>query len=147
MKGMMEDERSNDRYIPEVDSMCVYATVHHLSGPTPLFAEKERLSNLRSLRKINIPSLGHLPSRSPQDSGATITWVFIGAAARSWVSYGQVAIIDLLHQLIKIECPVEVSWAVVATGASKWQHVTLTWWWWVVHGSSSLPEMIAILWG
>lgn len=50
---VVEDERSNDHDIPEIDPMCIYFTVNHLSELTPLFAEKEKLSKLRSLRKTS----------------------------------------------------------------------------------------------
>ena len=48
---VIEDERSNDHDIPEIDPMCIYFTVNHLSELTPVFADKEKLSKLRSLKK------------------------------------------------------------------------------------------------
>lgn len=50
---LVEDQRSNDHDIPEIDPMCMYFTVNHLSELTPLFADKEKLSKLRSLKKTS----------------------------------------------------------------------------------------------
>ena len=50
---VIEDERSNDHDIPEIDPMCIYFTVNHLSELTPVFADKEKLSKLRSLKKTS----------------------------------------------------------------------------------------------
>lgn len=47
------DERSNDHDIPEIDPMCIYFTVNHLSELKPLFADKEKLSKLRTLKKTS----------------------------------------------------------------------------------------------
>ncbi|XP_050237577.1 uncharacterized protein LOC126687186 [Mercurialis annua] len=50
---VMEDQRSNELDIPEIDPSCVYFTVNHLSELKPLFIDKERRAKLRSLRKTS----------------------------------------------------------------------------------------------
>lgn len=46
---VVEDERSIDIDIPDLDPSCMYFTLNHRSGLTPLVAEKDKLNN--SLRK------------------------------------------------------------------------------------------------
>ncbi|OWM79655.1 hypothetical protein CDL15_Pgr023067 [Punica granatum] len=48
---VVEDQRSNELDIPEIDPSCIYFTVNQLSELTPLFVEKERTGKPRSLRK------------------------------------------------------------------------------------------------
>ncbi|CAL9008898.1 unnamed protein product [Prunus brigantina] len=47
--NVVEDERSNEHDIPEIDPSCIYFTVNHLSELNPLFADKDKKSG--SLRK------------------------------------------------------------------------------------------------
>ncbi|KAJ8536923.1 hypothetical protein K7X08_035324 [Anisodus acutangulus] len=48
---VVEDERSNEVDIPELDPSCMYFTVNHLSQLTPLVTEKERSCKLKGLKK------------------------------------------------------------------------------------------------
>ncbi|GJT23558.1 WD repeat-containing protein 44 [Tanacetum coccineum] len=48
---VVEDERSNDVDIPDVDPSCLYFTVNNLSELAPLMAEKQKLNRLKSLKK------------------------------------------------------------------------------------------------
>lgn len=48
---VVEDERSYDLDIPEIDPLCLYFTVNHLSELKPLFLDKEKLVNMRNMRK------------------------------------------------------------------------------------------------
>ncbi|KAI3704832.1 hypothetical protein L1987_75061 [Smallanthus sonchifolius] len=48
---VVEDDRSNDIDIPDIDPSCIYFTVNHLSELAPLMAEKQKLSMLKSLKK------------------------------------------------------------------------------------------------
>lgn len=50
---VVEDERSNELDIPDIDPSCVYFTVNHLSELKPLLVDKEKLGRLRSLRKTS----------------------------------------------------------------------------------------------
>ncbi|XP_022738205.1 WD repeat-containing protein 44 [Durio zibethinus] len=50
---VVEDLRCNDLDIPEIDPSCIYFTVNHLSEMKPLFVDKEKAGNLRSLRKTS----------------------------------------------------------------------------------------------
>lgn len=50
---VVEDDRSNDIDIPDIDPSCIYFTVNHLSELAPLMAEKQKLSMLKSLRKTS----------------------------------------------------------------------------------------------
>ncbi|KAL8240801.1 hypothetical protein R6Q59_014156 [Mikania micrantha] len=50
---VVEDDRSNDTDIPDIDPSCIYFTVNHLSELAPLTAEKQKLSMLKSLRKTS----------------------------------------------------------------------------------------------
>ncbi|GAV82833.1 WD40 domain-containing protein [Cephalotus follicularis] len=50
---VVEDKRSNDHDIPEIDPSCIYFTVNHLSELKPLFVDKEKMGKLRSLRKTS----------------------------------------------------------------------------------------------
>jgi WD40 repeat protein len=47
---VVEDERSNEIDIPEIDPSCIYFTVDHLSELKPLFVDKEKIGKLKSLR-------------------------------------------------------------------------------------------------
>lgn len=47
---VVEDERSNEIDIPEIDPSCLYFTVDHLSELKPLFVDKEKIGKLKSLR-------------------------------------------------------------------------------------------------
>ncbi|KAK4759094.1 hypothetical protein SAY87_020395 [Trapa incisa] len=48
---VVEDQRSNELDIPEIDPSCLYFTVNQLSELTPLFVEKGKMRKTRSLRK------------------------------------------------------------------------------------------------
>ncbi|CAI9774197.1 unnamed protein product [Fraxinus pennsylvanica] len=48
---VVEDERSNDIDIPDVDQSCIYFSVNHLSELAPLMKEKYKTNKLKSLRK------------------------------------------------------------------------------------------------
>lgn len=48
---VVEDERSNELDIPEIDPSCLYFTVNHLSELKPLFADKEKMCKVSSPRK------------------------------------------------------------------------------------------------
>lgn len=50
---VVEDDRSDDLDIPEIDPSCVYFTVNHVSELSPLYAEKEKMGKPRSLRKTS----------------------------------------------------------------------------------------------
>ncbi|WCJ27595.1 Transducin/WD40 repeat-like superfamily protein [Euphorbia peplus] len=50
---VLEDERSNEVDVPDIDPSCVYFTVNHLSELKPLFIDKEKAAKLRSLRKTS----------------------------------------------------------------------------------------------
>ncbi|KAK9071670.1 hypothetical protein SSX86_008099 [Deinandra increscens subsp. villosa] len=50
---VVEDDRSNDIDVPDIDPSCIYFTVNHLSELAPLTAEKQKLSMLKSLRKTS----------------------------------------------------------------------------------------------
>ncbi|KAK9063141.1 hypothetical protein SSX86_017011 [Deinandra increscens subsp. villosa] len=48
---VVEDERSSEIDIPSVDPSCLYFTVNNLSELTPLMAEKQKISMLKSLKR------------------------------------------------------------------------------------------------
>lgn len=48
---VVENQRCNELDIPEIDPSCIYFTVNHLSELNPLFADKEKVSKARSMRK------------------------------------------------------------------------------------------------
>lgn len=48
---VVEDARSNEIDIPEIDPSCVYFTVNHLSELAPFAVEKDKSGKLKSLRK------------------------------------------------------------------------------------------------
>ncbi|XP_057472696.1 uncharacterized protein LOC130761226 [Actinidia eriantha] len=48
---VVEDARSNEIDIPDIDPSCIYFTVNHLSELTPFIVEKEKIAKLRSMRK------------------------------------------------------------------------------------------------
>ncbi|KAG5533897.1 hypothetical protein RHGRI_027931 [Rhododendron griersonianum] len=48
---VVEDARSNEIDIPEIDPSCVYFTVNHLSELAPFVVAKDKLGKLKSLRK------------------------------------------------------------------------------------------------
>ncbi|OAY59543.1 uncharacterized WD repeat-containing protein C18H10.05 [Manihot esculenta] len=50
---VLEDERSNELDIPEIDPSCIYFTVNQLSELKPLFTDKEKTAKLRNLRKTS----------------------------------------------------------------------------------------------
>lgn len=50
---VVEDERSNELDIPEIDPSCLYFTVNHLSELKPLFLDKEKLGKSTSPRKTS----------------------------------------------------------------------------------------------
>ncbi|XVE64437.1 hypothetical protein DITRI_Ditri07aG0100900 [Diplodiscus trichospermus] len=50
---VVEDQRCNDLDIPELEPSCIYFTVNHLSELKPLFIDKEKAGNSRSLRKTS----------------------------------------------------------------------------------------------
>lgn len=50
---VVEDDRSNEIDIPDIDPSCIYFTVNHLSELAPIMAEKQKMSMLKSLRKTS----------------------------------------------------------------------------------------------
>ncbi|XP_022922217.1 WD repeat-containing protein 44-like isoform X1 [Cucurbita moschata] len=50
---VIEDERSNESDIPEIDPSCIYFTVNRLSELRPLLVEKEKMANAMVLRKTS----------------------------------------------------------------------------------------------
>lgn len=50
---VVEEDRCNEVHIPEIDPSCIYFTVNNLSQLTPLFMDKEKLSQLKSMRKTS----------------------------------------------------------------------------------------------
>ncbi|XP_023740775.1 uncharacterized protein LOC111888875 [Lactuca sativa] len=48
---VVEDDRSNDIDIPDIDPSCLYFTMNHLSELAPLMAEKQKMSMLKNLRR------------------------------------------------------------------------------------------------
>ncbi|KAJ0765084.1 putative transcription factor WD40-like family [Helianthus annuus] len=48
---VVEDDRSNETDIPDVDPSCLYFTVNNLAELAPLMAEKQKISMLKSLKK------------------------------------------------------------------------------------------------
>ncbi|KAK6936651.1 WD40 repeat [Dillenia turbinata] len=50
---IVDDERSNNLDIPEMDPSCVYFAVNHLSELAPLSVDKEKISMLKSLKKTS----------------------------------------------------------------------------------------------
>lgn len=48
---VVEDERSNEIDIPDVDPSCLYFTVNNFSELAPLMAEKQKISMLKSLKR------------------------------------------------------------------------------------------------
>lgn len=50
---VIEDERSNESDIPEIDPSCIYFTVNHLSELKPMLVEKEKMVNSMTLRKTS----------------------------------------------------------------------------------------------
>ncbi|XP_023522065.1 WD repeat-containing protein 44-like [Cucurbita pepo subsp. pepo] len=50
---VIEDERSNESDIPEIDPSCIYFTVNHLSELKPLRSEKEKIANSMALKKTS----------------------------------------------------------------------------------------------
>ncbi|CAI8598536.1 unnamed protein product [Vicia faba] len=50
---VVEEDRCNEIHIPEIDPSCIYFTVNNLSQLTPLFMDKEKLSQLKSMRKTS----------------------------------------------------------------------------------------------
>lgn len=50
---VVEDERHNEIDIPEVDTSCIYFTVNDLSELTPLFMDKDKITNVKTLKKTS----------------------------------------------------------------------------------------------
>ncbi|GMN44364.1 hypothetical protein TIFTF001_013555 [Ficus carica] len=50
---VVDDERSNELDIPELDPSCLYFTVNHMSEVKPLFEDKEKIGKATSLRKTS----------------------------------------------------------------------------------------------
>ncbi|KAG6655201.1 WD repeat-containing protein YMR102C-like [Carya illinoinensis] len=50
---VVEDERSNELDIPEIDPSCIYFTVDHLSELKALSVDREKMGKLKSLRKTS----------------------------------------------------------------------------------------------
>lgn len=50
---VVEEERHNEVDIPEVDTSCIYFTVNDLSELTPLFMDKDKIRNAKSLKKTS----------------------------------------------------------------------------------------------
>ncbi|KAL7214062.1 hypothetical protein ACSBR1_026474 [Camellia fascicularis] len=49
---VVEDPRSNEIDIPDIDPSCIYFTVNHLSELSPFIGQKEKLDKLKSLKKM-----------------------------------------------------------------------------------------------
>ncbi|KAI8030358.1 WD repeat-containing protein 44 [Camellia lanceoleosa] len=60
---VVEDTRSIESDIPDIDPSCVYFTVNHLSELAPLVVEKEKSSKLKSLRKTEDSACVIFPPR------------------------------------------------------------------------------------
>lgn len=60
---VVEDERSNDVDIPDVDLSCLYFTLNTLSELAPLMAEKQKLNRLKSLKKTKNSSCVIFPPK------------------------------------------------------------------------------------
>ncbi|MCD7446118.1 hypothetical protein HAX54_037325 [Datura stramonium] len=60
---VVEDERSNEIDIPDLDPSCMYFMVNHLSQLAPLVTEKERINKLRGLKKTTGSSCVILPPK------------------------------------------------------------------------------------
>ncbi|KAL5071270.1 hypothetical protein RYX36_022157 [Vicia faba] len=50
---VVEEDRHNEIDIPEVDTSCIYFTVNDLSELTPLFMDKDKIRNAKSLKKTS----------------------------------------------------------------------------------------------
>lgn len=48
---VVEDERTNETDLPDIDPSCLYFTVNNLSELAPLVADKEKIGKTRTLRK------------------------------------------------------------------------------------------------
>ncbi|KAG9155787.1 hypothetical protein Leryth_004054 [Lithospermum erythrorhizon] len=59
---VMEDERSNDTEIPDLDPSCMYFTLNHMSGLAPLAAE-DKVNKPNSLRKTSDSACVILPPK------------------------------------------------------------------------------------
>ncbi|XP_059298893.1 WD repeat-containing protein YMR102C-like [Lycium ferocissimum] len=60
---VVEDERSNEIDIQDLDPSSMYFTVNHLSQLAPLVTEKERINNLRGLKKTKESSCVIFPPK------------------------------------------------------------------------------------
>lgn len=50
---VVEDERSNERDIPEIDPSCIYFSVNHLSELKPFLVDKEKTGKSRNMKKTS----------------------------------------------------------------------------------------------
>ncbi|XP_009631166.1 uncharacterized protein [Nicotiana tomentosiformis] len=60
---VVEDERSNEIDIPELDPSCMYFTVNHLSQLAPMATEKDRINKLKGLKKTTDSACVIFPPR------------------------------------------------------------------------------------
>ncbi|CAN0922621.1 Uncharacterized WD repeat-containing protein C3H5.08c [Linum grandiflorum] len=60
---ILEDDRSIERDIPEIDPSCIYFTVNHLSELKPLISNREKTAKLRSMRKTSDSSCVIFPPK------------------------------------------------------------------------------------
>ncbi|XP_076917037.1 putative WD repeat-containing protein C3H5.08c [Bidens hawaiensis] len=60
---VVEDDRSNDKDIPDIDPSCIYFTVNHHSHLTPLMTEEQKQSTLKNLRKTADSACVIVPSK------------------------------------------------------------------------------------
>lgn len=50
---VVEENRSNEFVIPDIDPSCIYFTVNHLSELAPLFVEREKMGKLKTVRRTS----------------------------------------------------------------------------------------------
>ncbi|KAL2550809.1 Transducin/WD40 repeat-like superfamily protein [Forsythia ovata] len=60
---VVEDERSDNTDIPDVDPSCIYFSLNHLSELAPLMVEKDKTNKSTSLKKTNDSACIILPTK------------------------------------------------------------------------------------
>ncbi|CAK9151580.1 unnamed protein product [Ilex paraguariensis] len=60
---IVEDERSNEIDIPEIDPSCIYFALNTLSELAPIMVEKEKINKLKSIRKTSDPACVIFPPK------------------------------------------------------------------------------------
>ncbi|KAL6972134.1 hypothetical protein U1Q18_031823 [Sarracenia purpurea var. burkii] len=60
---VVEDARSNEVDIPDIDPSCIYFTVNHLSELAPFVVEKEKFGKLKSLGKTAVSACVIFPPK------------------------------------------------------------------------------------